>query len=136
VAYIRVSLQIKSDKTKKSKEILGGMRKLFYLSELDLGHASKQIGKHKKPAKVTRVYAKIGEVCELDPGHSSNQIRQQQKINVKTLNFAKLLVRNFAKTLFAKFRGISRNFAKLLVRNVAKFREINFNFVLIFYFAK
>jgi hypothetical protein len=53
------------------------------------------------------VLAKLGEVCELDPGHVSNKIGQK-------------------KTMSAKLHKIFW----------AKFREINFNFVIISYFVK
>jgi hypothetical protein len=74
---------------------------------VDPGHVSNQIGHHKKCAT-----DKIGQLCELDPDHVSNQIGQQQK--------------NIQKTQSAKYR-------KFIVK---KFRVINFNFVLISYFAK
>jgi hypothetical protein len=85
--------------------------------EPDLGHASNQIGKTKKPVRVTRVYPKLGEVCELDLGHASNQIGQQ-KITMKALavKFRNIYLQNFAKTLSGKFRNIYlQNFTNLLV---------------------
>jgi hypothetical protein len=69
------------------------------------------------------VHGKLGQVCELDPGQASNKIGQQQKITIQTPS--------------TKFRNIYlRNFAEFCEIIVVKFSEINFNFVLISYFAK
>jgi hypothetical protein len=68
------------------------------------------------------VYSKLIEVSEQDPGNASSQIGQQ-KITIQTL--------------YAKFRNIYlRNLAEIRLIIGTKFREINFNFVLISYFVK
>jgi hypothetical protein len=72
------------------------------------GHASNKIGTQKKPARVTRVYAKLGEVCE--------QIWVM--LQIKSDNkFRENSVWEILQHLFAKYCGISRNYSY----------EINFN---------
>jgi hypothetical protein len=75
MGQIRVTLQTKSNKTKKGRSNTRGHGKVNYW-ELDTGHASNQIGKHKEPTTDTRLHAKLGQPLRttVDQGHGSNQI--------------------------------------------------------------
>jgi hypothetical protein len=100
-------VQNKSESTKNVQQVVGCMQNSVNHRKPYQGHTSNQSGTHKKPDRVTRVYAKLGEVCELDLGHASNQIGQQ--ISRKSV------------------WEILRNLFRKMIRT--KFREINFNCV-------
>jgi hypothetical protein len=68
-----------------------------------------QIGKHKKFATDTRVYAKIGQLCELDPGHVSNQIKSDNHKNVQQNSVSVNSQPEFREIIVTKFREMWGN---------------------------